>query len=80
MFWFLLGWWFGRAEHGEPERPRYFKETPPRKLTKEEESQTLKTLILLCVVGLVFAFLVCTSYNDTLFNLSQITRVIRHSH
>lgn len=36
MFWFLLGWWFGSAEHDEPERPRYFKEIPPRKLTKEK--------------------------------------------
>ena len=75
-----LKYQLSNLEYLEPERPRYFKETPPRKLTKEEESQTLKTLILLCVVGLVFAFLVCTSYNDTLFNLSQITRVIRHSH
>lgn len=37
MLWFLLGWWFGSAEHDEPEHPRYFKEPKPRELTKEKK-------------------------------------------
>lgn len=80
MLWFLLGWWFGSAEHDEPEHPRYFKEPKPRELTKEEKVQMIKTTILLCIVGLVFAFLAYASYNDTLFHISQITRVVHHVH
>lgn len=76
MFWFLLGWWFGSAEHDVPERPRYFKKPKPRKLTKEEQAQMLKTVIFLLIGILVIYALVLVCYNDTIFRLSQISHAI----
>ena len=76
MFEFLLGYWLGSSKNSEPECPRYFKETPPRKLTKEEESQMLKTAIFLLIGILVIYALVRFCYNDTIFRLSQISHAI----
>ena len=52
MFWFLLGWWFGSAKHDEPERPRYFRESPPREETKEEKGAGVVFLVVLAVIML----------------------------
>ena len=62
MFWFLLGWWFGSAKHDEPEQPRYFKEPKPRKLTKEEQSQMLTTVLFLLIGILVICALALVCY------------------
>ena len=37
MFEFLLGYCLGHRSTSEPERPRYFRESPPREETKEEK-------------------------------------------
>ena len=37
MFEFLLGYCLGHRNTSEPERPRYFRESPPREETKEEK-------------------------------------------
>lgn len=77
MNWFW--WWYFcdcDSYDDEPKRPRYFKKTPPRKLTKEEESQLVKTAILLAISILVIATLALVSYNDTIYNLSQISKAI----
>jgi hypothetical protein len=47
MFEFLLGYWLGGSEKTESEHPRYFRETPPRKLTKEENKAAMVFLIAL---------------------------------
>lgn len=52
MFWFLLGWWFGSAKHDEPERPRYFRESPPIEETKEEKRARVVFLITLAILAI----------------------------
>lgn len=37
MLEFLLGYCLGHRNTSEPERPRYFRESPPREETKEEK-------------------------------------------
>ena len=51
MLEFLLGYCLGRsAKHNEPEQPRYFRESPPRKETKEEERAGVVFLVVLCML------------------------------
>lgn len=52
MLEFLLGWWFGSAKHDEPERPRYFRESPPREETKEEKRARVVFLVALCMLAI----------------------------
>ena len=52
MFEFLLGYWLGHRNTSEPERPRYFRESPPRESTKEEK---VKRYIAVIMVGIFIA-------------------------
>lgn len=52
MFEFLLGYWLGSSERTEPERPRYFRESPPREETKEEKRARAVFLIVLCMLAI----------------------------
>lgn len=52
MLEFLLGYCLGRSENSEPERPRYFKESPPREETKEEKRASVVFLIVLCMLAI----------------------------
>ena len=71
MDWLLLWWLMSDDRYDEPERPRYFKEPKPRKLTKEEQAQMLTTVIFLLIGILVIYALVLVCYNDIIFRLSQ---------
>ena len=71
MFEFLLGYCLGHRNTSEPERPRYFKEPKPQKLTKEEQAQMLTTVLFLLIGILVIYALALVCYNDIIFRLSQ---------
>ena len=47
MFEFLLGYCLGHHNTSEPERPRYFRESPPREETKEEKRAKVVFLVVL---------------------------------
>ena len=44
MLEFLLGYWLGHRNTSEPERPRYFRESPQREETKEEKRESERSL------------------------------------
>ena len=73
MFEFLLGYWLASSNNSESERPRYFRETPPRELTKEEK---VKSYIAVIMVG-VFIAIAIISYNEILARASQLMRALR---
>lgn len=52
MLEFLLGYWLGNRNTSEPERPRYFRESPPREETKEENKARVVFLIVLCMLAI----------------------------
>lgn len=52
MFEFLLGYCLGHRSTSEPERPIYFKESPPREETKEEKKARVVFLIVLCMLAI----------------------------
>lgn len=52
MFEFLLGYCIGYRNTSEPERPRYFRESPPREETKEEKKARVVFLIVLCMLAI----------------------------
>lgn len=52
MFEFLLGYCLGHRSTSEPERPRYFRESPPREETKEEKRARVVFLIVLCMLAI----------------------------
>lgn len=52
MFEFLLGYCLGRSKNSEPERPRYFRESPPREETKEEKRAGVVFLVALCMLAI----------------------------
>lgn len=49
MFEFLLGYCLGHRNTSEPERPRYFRESPPKEETKEEKKARVVFLVILCM-------------------------------
>ena len=52
MDWLLLWWLMGDDRYDEPERPRYFRESPPRKETKEEKRAGVVFLVVLCMLAI----------------------------
>ena len=52
MLEFLLGYCLGRSENSEPERPRYFRESPPREETKEEKRARVVFWVVLCMLAI----------------------------
>lgn len=52
MFEFLLGYCLGSSEQTETERPRYFRESPPREETKEEKRARIVSLVVLCMLAI----------------------------
>lgn len=52
MLEFLLGYCLGHRNTSEPERPRYFRESPPREETKEEKKARVVFLIVLCMLAI----------------------------
>lgn len=52
MLEFLLGYWLGHRNTSEPERPRYFRESPPREETKEEKRAGVIFLVVLCMLAI----------------------------
>lgn len=52
MFEFLLGYCLGHRNTSEPERPRYFRESPPREETKEEKRARVVFLITLATLAI----------------------------
>lgn len=52
MLEFLLGYWLGHRNTSEPERPRYFRESPPREETKEEKRAGVVFLVVLAATML----------------------------
>lgn len=52
MFEFLVGYWLGSSKNSEPERPRYFRESPPREETKEEKRARVVFLVALCMLAI----------------------------
>ena len=52
MLKFLLGYCLGHRNTSEPERPRYFRESPPREETKEEKRARVVFLVVLAATML----------------------------
>lgn len=73
MFEFLLGYWLGSGSDSVSERPRYFRETPPRELTKEEK---VKSYIAVIMIG-VFIAIAIISYNEIIARAVQLMRTLR---
>lgn len=52
MDWLLLWWLMSDDGYDEPERPRYFRESPPREETKEDKKARVVFLIALCMLAI----------------------------
>lgn len=52
MDWLLLWWLMGDNRYDEPERPRYFRESPPREETKEEKKAGVVFWVVLCMLAI----------------------------
>ncbi len=52
MDWILLWWLMSDDRYDEPERPRYFRESPPREETKEEKRARIVFLVVLCMLAI----------------------------
>lgn len=52
MDWLLLWWLMRGNRYNEPERPRYFRESPPREETKEEKKARVVVLVVLCMLAI----------------------------
>lgn len=74
MFEFLLGYWLGSSDNSSvSEHPRYFRESPPRELTREEK---VKSYIAVIMVGVIIAIAII-SYNEILARAIQLMRTLR---
>lgn len=72
MDWLLLWWLMSDDRYDEPEHPRYFGESKPRELTKEEKRK--KTIFIIIFLGIVISALFI--YQDVLCRMSQIAHVL----
>ena len=52
MDWLLLWWLMRDDRYDEPERPRYFRESPPREETKEEKRAEVVFWVVLCMLAI----------------------------
>lgn len=52
MNWLLLWWLMRDDRYDEPEYPRYFRESKPRELTKEEKRAGVVFLVALCMLAI----------------------------
>lgn len=52
MGWLLLWWLMSDDRYDESERPRYFREFPPREETKEEKRARVVFLVVLAAIML----------------------------
>ena len=52
MDWLLLWWLMSDDRYDEPERPRYFRESPPREETKEEKRAGVVFWVVLCMLAI----------------------------
>lgn len=68
MFEFLLGYCLGHRNTSEPERPRYFRESPPREETKEEKRARIVCLIVLAT-GAIGALIISQGIGYRLLNI-----------
>ena len=68
MFEFLLGYCLGHRNTSETERPRYFRESPPREETKEEKGVGVVFLVVLAAI-MLGALIVTQDINYRLLNV-----------
>lgn len=68
MLEFLLGYCLGRSENSESERPRYFRESPPREETKEEKRARVVFLVVLAA-AMLGALIVTRNINYRLLDV-----------
>lgn len=68
MFEFLLGYCLGHRNTSEPERPRYFGESPPREETKEEKRVRVVFLVVLAT-GAIGALIISQSIGYRLLDV-----------
>lgn len=69
MLEFLLGYCLGRSKNSESERPRYFRESPPREETKEEKR-----------AGVVFLVVLAATMLGALTKQTDFQHIKRNSH
>ncbi len=72
MFEFLLGYWLGHRNTSEPERPRYFRESPPREETKEENRAG--AIFFVVLVAIMLGALIVTQ--DVSYRLLDVLRAL----
>ena len=72
MFEFLLGYWLGSSNTSEPERPRYFRESPPREETKEENRAG--EIFFVVLVAIMLGALIVTQ--DISYRLLDVLRAL----
>ena len=72
MFEFLLGYCLGRSENSEPEHPRYFRESPPREETKEENRAG--AIFFVVLVAIMLGALIVTQ--DISYRLLDVLRAL----
>ena len=73
MFEFMLGYWLGSSDDSVSEQPRYFREAPPRELTKEEK---VKRYIAVIMAG-IFIAIAIIGYNNIISRAAQLIRALR---
>lgn len=72
MFEFLLGYCLGHRNTSEPERPRYFRESPPREETKEENRTG--AIFFVVLIAIMLGALIVTQ--DISYRLLDVLRAL----
>ena len=72
MDWLLLWWLMSDDRYDEPERPRYFRESPPREETKEENRAGAIFFVIL--VAIMLGALIVTQ--DISYRLLDVLRAL----
>ena len=72
MLEFLLGYCLGHRSTSEPERPRYFRESPPREETKEENRAG--AIFFVVLVAIMLGALIVTQ--DISYRLLDVLRAL----